>query len=159
MKWQVMFKQVNKPRILLSIIDLLKTATRMGILLRGHRDDSQYHPEIEEPATHAGVGNFVELLNFAVRQGKKDLEDHFKNCSSGETYILKTTQNNLLNFCYDLMTEAIINKVKQAIFFSVLCHEASDSSNKEQLSFCLRYVNENGDICEDFLKYIIVSLD
>ena len=117
MKWQVMFKQVKIPRILLSIIDLLKTAARMGILLRGHRDDSQYHPEVEEPATHAGVGNFVELLNFAVRQGKKDLEDHLKNCSSGETYISKTTQNNLLNFCYDLMTEAIINKVKQAIFF------------------------------------------
>ena len=50
------------------------------------------------------------------------------------------------------MTEAIINKVKQAKYFSVLCDEASDSSNKEQLSFCLRYVDENGDICEDFLK-------
>ena len=47
------------------------------------------------------------------------------------------------------MTEAIIN-----IFFSVLCDEASYSSNKEQLSFCLRYVDENGDIWEGFLKYI-----
>ena len=126
----------------------------MGIPLRGHRDNSQYHPEVGEPATHAGVGNFVELLNFAVRQGNKDLEDHLKNCSSRETYISKTTQNNLLNCCYDLMTETIINKVKQAKFFSVLCDEASDSSNKEQLSFFLRYVDKNGDICEDFLKYI-----
>ena len=33
-------------------------------------------------------------------------------------------------------------------------HEASDSSNKEQRSFCLRYIDENGDICEDFLNYI-----
>ena len=48
-------------RILLSIIDLLKTAVQMGIPLRGHRDDSQYHPEVGEPTTHAGVGNFVEL--------------------------------------------------------------------------------------------------
>ena len=141
-------------RILLSIIDLLKTAVQMGIPLRGHRDDSQYHPEVGEPATDAGVGNFVELLNFAVCQGNKDLEDHLKNCSSRETYISKTTQNNLLNCCYDLMTETIINKVKQAKFVSVLCDEASDSSNKEQLSFCLRYVDENGDVCEDFLKYI-----
>ena len=141
-------------RILLSIIDLLKTAGQMGIPLRGHRYDSQYHPEVGEPATHAGVDNFVELLNFAVRQGNKDLEDHLKNCSNRETYISKTTQNNLLNCCYDLMTEAIINKVKQAKSFSVLCDEDSDSSNKEQLSFCLRYVDENGDICEDFLKYI-----
>ena len=86
-------------RILLSIIDLLKIAGRMGILLRGHRDDFQYHPELEKLATHAGVGNFVKLLNFAVRQGNKDLEDHLKTCSSRETYISKTTQNNPLNCC------------------------------------------------------------
>ena len=124
----------------------------MGIPLRGHRDDSQYHPEVRQPATHAGVGNFVELLNFAVSQGNKDLEDHLKNCSSRETYISKTTQNNLLKCCY-LMTKAIISKVKQAKFFSVLRDEASDSSNKEQLHL-LRYIDENGGICEDIVKYI-----
>ena len=89
----------------------------MGIPRRGHRDDSQYHPEVGELATHAAVGNFVEILNFALRQGNKDLEDHLKNCSSMESYISKTTQNNLLNCCYNLMTEAIIKKVKQAKFF------------------------------------------
>ena len=126
----------------------------MAIPLRDHRDDSQYHPEITEPATHAGVGNFVELLNFSVRQGNKDLEDHLRNCSSMELYISKTTQNNLLYCWYDLMTEGIISKVKIFFFFSVLCDEASDSSNKDELSACLRHVDENGDICEDFLKYI-----
>ena len=32
--------------------------------------------------------------------------------------------------------------------------EVSNSSNKEQFSFCLRYVDENGYVCQDFLKYI-----
>ena len=95
--------------ILLSITDLLKTAGWTDIPLRGHRNDSQYHPEVGEPATHVGVDNFVELLNFAVRQGNKDLEYNLKNCSSRETYIPKATKNDLLNCCYDLMTEAIIN--------------------------------------------------
>ena len=45
--------------ILLSITDVLKTAGQMGIPLRGHRDDSQYHAEVGEPATHSGVSNFV----------------------------------------------------------------------------------------------------
>ena len=98
----------------------------MGITLRGCRDD----PEVGQPATHAGVSNFVELRNVAVRQGNKDLEDHLKNSSNRETYISKT------------------------IFFSVFFYEASDSSNKEQLSISLRYVDENNDICEDFLKNI-----
>ena len=75
-------KKIN--RILLSIIDHLKTAGWMVIPLRGHRDDSQYHAEVGELSTHAGVGNFVVLLNFAVHQGNKDLEDHSKNCSGKE---------------------------------------------------------------------------
>ena len=70
------------------------------------------------PATHAGVGNFVELLNFAVYQGNKDLEDHLKNCSSRDSYISKATQNNLQN-CYDLMRETMITKAKQAKCCSV----------------------------------------
>ena len=52
------------------------------------------------------------------------------------------------------MTETITDRVKKATFYSVICDEASDASNKEQLSFCLRYVNDDGDICEDFLKLI-----
>ena len=89
----------------------------MGIPLRGHRDESQCHLEVGEPANHAGAANFIERLNLVVRQGNKNLEDHLKNCSSRQTDIPKTTQNNLLNCYYDLMTEAMINKVKQAIFF------------------------------------------
>ena len=53
-----------------------------------------------------GVGNFLELLRFAVHQGNKDLQDHLWS---------------------------IITKVKQVIFFPVLRDEASASCNKEQL--------------------------
>ena len=52
------------------------------------------------------------------------------------------------------MPETIIGRVEEARFYSIICDEASDESNKEQLSFCLRYVNDDGDICEDFLKFI-----
>ena len=117
-----LFKQINKPKknniILLSVINLLKIAGQMGIPLRGHRDNSQYHPEVGEPTTHVGVGNFAEFLKFVVRQGNKNLEGYLKSSSSRETYIFKTTQNNLLNCCYDLMTEAIIKKLNRLIFFS-----------------------------------------
>ena len=52
------------------------------------------------------------------------------------------------------MAETIIGRVKEAKFYSIICDEASDASNKEQLSLCLRYVNDDGDICEDFGKFI-----
>ena len=52
------------------------------------------------------------------------------------------------------MAETIIGRVKEAKFYSIICDEASDASNKEQLSFYLGYVNDDGDICEDFVKFV-----
>ena len=52
------------------------------------------------------------------------------------------------------MVETIIGRVKEAKFYCTICDKASDASNKEQLSFCLGYVNDDGDICEDFVKLI-----
>ena len=37
-------------------------------------------------------------------------------------------------------------------FFAVVLDEALDKSNKEQLSFCLRIVDTNNDIREEFLN-------
>ena len=47
-----------------------------------------------------------------------------------------------------------MGRVKEAKFYSIICDAVYDASNKEQLQFCLRYVNDDGDICEDFLKFI-----
>ena len=41
--------------------------------LRGHRDDSQYHPDVGESST-GSVGNFIELLNYRVSDRNKYLE-------------------------------------------------------------------------------------
>ena len=32
----------------------------MDIALKGHRDDSKYHPDVGEPSGHSGLGNSVE---------------------------------------------------------------------------------------------------
>ena len=57
----------------MSIIDAIKTIGKMGVPLRRHRDDSRYQPDVGEPSNHPGVGNFVEFINFAVRQGNQTL--------------------------------------------------------------------------------------
>ena len=62
-------------------------------------------------------------------------------------------QNLLLTCCYDNMIETIIGSVKDEKLYYILCDEASDASNKEQLS--LWVVNDKGDIYEDFVKLIL----
>ena len=33
-------------------------------------------------------------------------------------------------------------------------YEASDASRKNQLAFCMEYINENEEICEESLKFV-----
>ena len=126
----------------------------MGTALRGPWDDSKYHPDVGEPSSLGGRGNFVELVNLTIRQGNKNLEEHLKTCSSREIYISKTTQNILLSCCSDAITGTTIKGINYAQYFTILCDEASDISNKEQLFFCLTYVEKKGKICEDFLNLV-----
>ena len=137
--------------VLLSVIDIIETIGRMRIALRGHQDDSKYHSDGGEPSEHHELDNPVEMVNLMIRQGNRSLEGHLKACSSTETYISKVTQNVLLDCCSDRFTETIIKRVNYAQYFCTLCDEASDTSNKEQLHFCLRCVDKKGEIREDFL--------
>ena len=57
------------------IVDTVIVLGRQGLSYRGHRDDSKYHPE---PGGYAkeSVGNFVEFLQFRVREGDIHLKKH-----------------------------------------------------------------------------------
>ena len=60
-------KQVDKNgKVLLSIIDVIKTIGKIGVPLRGDRDDSRYQLDVGKPENYPGVGNFIELINILV---------------------------------------------------------------------------------------------
>ena len=84
-------KVLNNRKIILAIIDAIKLCGRLGIALRGHRDASKYHPEIGHAPTSAGVGNFIHAFNYALRDGNKILENHFKTCSKPNTQLSAVT--------------------------------------------------------------------
>ena len=48
----------------------------------------------------------------------------------------------------------VISEVKQAKFFSVMADECSDVVNKEESAIVIRYVNEDDEICEDFVEFL-----
>ena len=51
----------------------------------------------------------------------------------------------------------IIDKVKKAKYFSILADEVCDTSNWEQVSIVLRYVDEDESIREDFVAFFPFS--
>ena len=125
----------------------------MGLPLRGHRDDSRYHPDVRQ-YSEGGVGNFIELLNYRVRGGDVTLQSHLINCDKSASYISKSTQNELIRCCGQVISEQLIAEVKKSKFYSILADEASDCSNKEQMSLVLRFVDDNFNIREEFLRFI-----
>ena len=122
---------MNNRKIILAIIDAIKLCGRLGIALRGHRDASKYHPEIGHAPTPADVGNFDHIINYAIRNGNKVLENHLKTRSKRETYLSATTQNDLLKCCYQVIIEGLLKEVKAGKTFALILDEASDISNKE----------------------------
>ena len=141
---------LSNKKIILAIIDVIKLCGRLGIVLRGHRDASKYHPENGHALTSAGIG----MVTSAIRNGDNVLENHLKPCSKRETDLLATTQNDLLKCCHQIITKALLKELKASKIFALILYEASDISNKEQLPFCLRFVDSNNDKRDEFLKCI-----
>ena len=138
---------------LVPIVDTIILCGRLGLPFRGHRDDSRYHPDVGE-YSEGGVGNFIELLNYRVRSGDVTLQSHLINCDKNAFYISKSTQNELIRCCAQVISEQLIAEVKKSKFYSILADEASDCSNKEQMSLVLRFVDDDFNIREEFLRFI-----
>ena len=155
----VMVNNMNKQKkkentsVLVPIIDSIILCGRLGIPLRGHRDDSFSYPNAGEYASTAGVGNFIEIINFAIRRGDKCLEDHYRNHKKNASYLSKTTQNDLIESCGSLIVSEIVSEIKSNKFFTIIADEAMDASGKEQLSLTFRYIDSNFEIKEDFIGF------
>jgi len=149
----------NKAKAILpAIIDTVILCGHLGLPLRGHRDDKQFHPEAGEYAKISGVGNFVELLNFGIRRGDTLLKEHYNNHAANASYFSKSSQNEFINICGALIIEQVVLSIRPSqnyqYFFSVIADEAMDSSQKEQLSLVLRFIDCSSNILEEFVGFI-----
>ena len=107
-----------------------------NIPFRGHRDDSSQYSTQDS-------GNFQALLDFRVRSGDQVLADHFKNAPRNATYRSKTTQNELISCCAQILNKKIIKEIKVSRFFPILADEVTDCSNKEQMPLVIKYVDSS----------------
>ena len=124
---------------------LIPFCGRLGLPLRSHRDDSKCHPEVAE-YSEGRVGNFIELLNCYVCSEDVALQSHLSRCNKNASYISKSTQNELIKCCDEVIYVQLIAKVKKSKFYSILADEASDCSNKEQMSLVLHFVGEGRNV-------------
>lgn len=85
------------------------------------------------------------------------LAEHIKrlgNPGSGQTsYLSATICDEVINLLAAKVKKIIINDIKRAKYFSIIVDSTPDISHTDQLSFVIRYVNENGLPVERFLLF------
>ena len=82
------------------------------------------------------------------------LKDHIERAPKNATYCFKSVQNELVQCCADFLRNKLSTEIKKAKYFSVLADEASDCSNKEQISFIICFADENDELREEFLEFV-----
>ena len=93
------------------------------------------------------------MLQFRIDSGDNVLKKHFETAPKNAVYNSKTIQNELIAVSGEWILQKIINRVKKANFFAVMADEIADTSNTEQMSIVLRYVNEDCEIKEDSILF------
>ena len=96
------------------------------------------------------------MLAFRVDAGDAVLKEHLATAGKNATYISKTSQNELIGLCGNMISDRIVEDVVKAKYFSVLCDETTDSSHQEQLCLCLRFVDcvdDRHTIREEFMQF------
>jgi len=102
---------------------------------------------------------FRVLLKFRENTGDEILKDHLETGVANAQYTSSKTQNKLIDFCGQVITEQIVNKINRANFFSVMANETTNIGRLEQMSLCVRYIdpdNKVPTIREDFLNFVVV---
>ena len=102
-------------------------------------------------------GNFLGLLEL-VAQFADFLADHirrFGNSGKGVSSCLSSTMcNEFVQLMAKEATTKIANEVKKAKYYSVTVNSTPDVTKVDQLTFIIKYVQDDGTIVEMFLKFI-----
>ena len=131
--------QSEERQYLKVVMECIQYLARQGIALRGndHIND-----------------NLTQLLLLR----SKDNPEIAKRLSAPSTankrkYTHQDYQNEFLSLMANQVLRAKLNAIRQSKYFSIICDEYSDVSNKEPVSFCVLWIEENLKAIEDFLGY------
>lgn len=118
------------------IVQTLILCAKQNIPLRGHRDDGALDFDTSNVKTNDG--NFRNLLRYRIQGGDVILKKHLESANSNATYISKTTQNELIECCGEVVTDFILEEIKTAKFYAVIFDETTDIAKKSQMTMVLR---------------------
>ena len=119
----------------IKVIECLQNLARQGQAFQGHADDES---------------NFTQLLKLRGKDEPRLLEWLEKK---RDKYTSHDIQNEVISIMANSVIRDLVSDIRQGGFFSIICDEYTDMSNKEQLTMCIRWVDKHLDAHEDFLGF------
>ena len=100
-----------------------------------------------------GLHNNDNLTHILYLLGTKDnnITKHLQG-QVGHKYVHHDSQNELLHIMVSVLRVKVLT-IRERKFFSIMADEGTDVSKTEQLSFCVRSVDDNLDVSEDFIGF------
>ena len=98
-------------------------------------------------------GNFLAISK-PLAQTNDNMQNHLTSpVTKNATYLSPKIQNEIINIIgYDILQTDLINKIIEAKIFSKIADEV-ESHKVEQLPICIRFVDKNNNIREEFLEF------
>jgi hypothetical protein len=139
-------------KVLLRILLIVKFLAEHNIAFRG--SNSKLYQD--------NNGNFLGLVQM-LAEFDPVIKDHIDRITSEKIrdhYLGPSIQNELINLLASAIRSAIVGKIKEAKYFSVILDCTPDASHQEQMSLIIRYVDtSSGSVCieESFLGFLDVN--
>lgn len=132
---QVKTEMMKARTCLMAIFTSLRFLCRQGLAIRGHEEINSNFRQLLELRKH----DIPELNDWMGRTG----------------YTYKFFSHDILNEIIDVLSESVMQVVLQQIkncdYYSIMVDETCDISVHEQVTFCIRTVNTNFEVIEDFI--------
>ena len=117
------------------------------VTLSGSDNSIKYNP-----------GNFLAALQI-ISKHDEILHQHLSHIgisNRNTKYTSLRIQNEIITIIgYDIIRSDLVKEIKAATFYSILADEVT-SHNREELAFCISFVDQNKDIREEFLSFLHV---
>ena len=137
-------RRVENRHILKMIIKAILFCGKQCIALRGDH---------EQMSGMGNPGNFLSLLSI-LSEHDELLQRHLQAPrDKSAQYMSPQIQNELLSVLRKMILNDILKEIRKAKFFAIMADEAT-SHNDEQLSLCLRFVDEGKNIREEFIEFV-----
>ena len=132
-------KAVNRKNLLV-IAENIKFLARQGLALRGDGSDND--------------SNFHQLLLLREKENPTVQRLFSKKT---DKYTSPQIQNELLQIMALTLLRDIANSIRNSPFYCIMADEVTDSSNREQVVLCFRWIDKDLQAHEDFVGLHVVE--